>query len=118
MNHDKEEDDYRKQKRQLKRKQMWRVIRQICRCERCEDADGASYNIFISYQAQNFISRNHCETSRLRSSILGAGVANSAKPRQIVLTSSIYHDCCTPVLHFDHRPSNLGVLFELVNSYK
>ena len=40
-------------KRKLKRKQMWRVIRQICRCERCEDADEANYNLCISYQSQN-----------------------------------------------------------------
>ena len=53
MNHDKEEDHWMNQKRKLKRKQMWRVIRQICRCERCEDADEANYNICISYQSQN-----------------------------------------------------------------
>ena len=60
----------------------------------------------FAINVSNFMSRNHCETSRLRSASLGVGVANSAKPRQIVLTSSIPHDCCTLVLHFDHRPSN------------
>ena len=33
-------------------------------------------------------------TSRLRSASLSAGVSNSAKAREIVLTSSISHDCC------------------------